>query len=201
MEEGVYRTLAKANEETLFTEKGSKFLGYAFPVATEEEIKEKLEELWSQHAKATHICYAWQLGANYESYRANDDGEPSNSAGMPIYGQIQSFELTNVLVASVRYYGGTKLGVGGLITAYKNSAKLALEASHIIIKEVTAQVKLSFGYDKLSVVERLIEQNQLEVIDRKMEMNCDFVLEYPIKDEVKIKDIFNGLYGVDADFN
>ena len=171
-------------------------MGYAFPVATEEEIKEKLEDLWAQHAKATHICYAWQLGVDYGHYRANDDGEPPNSAGMPIYGQIQSFEVTNVLVASVRYYGGTKLGVGGLITAYKTSAKLALEASRIITRQVMVTLKLHFTYDKISAVERTLEQNQISVLDRRMEMDCTFLVIIPLRNKKDILEIFNSIYGV-----
>ena len=129
-----YKTIEFPSEEILFKEKGSKFFGYAFPVTTEEAIKEHLEILKKQHHTARHWCYAWQLGKSYELYRANDDGEPSNSAGMPIYGQLQSFELTNILLVVVRYFGGTKLGVGGLIQAYKTTAQWALEASEIIEK-------------------------------------------------------------------
>src|SRR5690606_187361 len=138
--------------EVLFKEKGSKFLGYAFPVTSEEQVKTHLEELKKQHHSARHWCYAWQMGKNYDSYRANDDGEPSNSAGMPIYGQIQSFELTNVLVVVVRYFGGVKLGVGGLIQAYKTSAQLALEASEIIEKTIDAEYIVQCEYKDLNKV-------------------------------------------------
>src|SRR5699024_6536149 len=103
-----------------------------------------LEKVREEHHKARHVCYAWQLGKKYDRYRANDDGEPSNSAGMPIYGQIQSFEVTNILVVSVRYFGGVKLGVGGLITAYKTSAKLALEASDIHTETIDVDFRISF---------------------------------------------------------
>src|SRR5699024_1705248 len=103
--------------EGLYKAKGSKFYSYAFPVKDETEVEQALVELKEKHHKARHFCYAWQLGRNYDHYRANDDGEPSNSAGMPIYGQLQAFEVTDILVVSVRYFGGTKLGVGGLITA------------------------------------------------------------------------------------
>src|SRR5690625_2478819 len=100
-----YRTITKPSPETLYREKGSRFLGFAFPVTNEDQIKEHLDALKKEHHSARHWCYAWQLGKGYEHYRANDDGEPSNSAGMPIYGQIQAFDLTNVLVVSVRYFG------------------------------------------------------------------------------------------------
>ena len=131
----IYKTITKPSKETLFKDKNSKFYGYAFPVNNEENIKSSLEFLRKKHYGARHFCYSWQLGVESVRYRANDDGEPTNSAGMPIYGQIQSFELTNILVVSVRYFGGTKLGVGGLINAYRSSARLALESS--IIEEKT----------------------------------------------------------------
>jgi len=119
-----YKTIRNPVEEILFKEKGSKFIGFGFSVDDESEAKKYLENLWQKYPDATHICYAYRLGVNGEIYRANDDGEPSGSAGLPIYNQIISKEITNVLVASVRYYGGTKLGVSGLIKAYKLSAQM-----------------------------------------------------------------------------
>lgn len=107
MQKESYKTIAKASPKFILKEKGSKFLGRAFPIKSEEDAQSILEELWREHPKATHICYAWQLGTDYDQYRANDDGEPTHSAGMPIYHQIQSFELTQVLVVVIRYYGGT----------------------------------------------------------------------------------------------
>lgn len=128
-----YKTIDLPTEEVLFKEKHSKFFGYVFPIRTEEEVKPILDAIKKQHHSARHWCYAWQLGVeNQIQYRANDDGEPNNSAGMPIYGQIQSFEITNVLVIVVRYFGGIKLGVGGLISAYKNTAQMALEQADIV---------------------------------------------------------------------
>ena len=118
-----YKTIEIPSKETLFKDRNSKFYGYAFPVANEDAVKSYLELLRKKHHTARHFCYAWQLGIESIRYRANDDGEPSNSAGMPIYGQIQSFEVTNILVVSVRYFGGIKLGVGGLINAYRSSAR------------------------------------------------------------------------------
>jgi len=129
-----YKTISKPSEEVLFKEKNSKFFGYAFPITTEDEAKTHIEELKKKHHQARHWCYAWQTGKeeNELHFRANDDGEPSNSAGMPIYGQIQSFDVTDILVVVVRYFGGVKLGVGGLIQAYKTAAQLALENSRIV---------------------------------------------------------------------
>ena len=127
-----YLTIAAASLPVLFKEKNSKFFGYAFPVTSEDEIKFHLEKLRKQHFGAGHFCYAFQLGTDTISFRANDDGEPSNTAGMPIYGQIQSFGLTNVIVVVVRFFGGVKLGVGGLISAYKTAAQMAIPQPALI---------------------------------------------------------------------
>ena len=121
-----YKTIAHSTESVVFKERKSKFYGYAFPILHEQEVKPLLQRIKESHTAANHVCYAWQIGAQNVSYRANDDGEPNNSAGLPIYGQIQSFEVTNILVAIARVFGGTKLGVGGLIGAYKNTALLTL---------------------------------------------------------------------------
>lgn len=172
MEKDTFKTLVKPGEETLFKEKGSKFYGYAFPVKDEENIKDTLEEIKARHHSARHWCYAWQLGTEKTRYRANDDGEPSNSAGMPIYGQIQSFELTNVLVIVVRYFGGTKLGVGGLIQAYKTSAQLALEASEIIEKTIDTHFLIEFEYKDMSHVMRVIKEKNLNLLHQEMGMSC-----------------------------
>ena len=136
-------------EGVLFKERKSKFYGYTFPIESEDAVKPILEELRKRHPSANHVCYAWQLGVTDIRYRANDDGEPNNSAGMPIYGQIQSFDVTNVLVAVVRIFGGTKLGVGGLISAYKETAKMALENSMITEKVLTQQITLVFEYSEM----------------------------------------------------
>jgi uncharacterized YigZ family protein len=135
-EKDTYRTLATPSEEVLFKEKNSKFFGLAFPVTNEEEVKNILTEIKKAHFSARHWCYAYQIGTEKIQYRANDDGEPNNSAGMPIYGQIQSFDVTNVLVIVVRYFGGVKLGVGGLISAYNTAAQMALENATIIEKTI-----------------------------------------------------------------
>ena len=148
--EDVYKTIEAPSKETLFKEKGSKFFGYAFPVASEDAVKETLEILRKKHHTARHFCYAYQLGIEKIRFRANDDGEPNNSAGMPIYGQIQAFEVTNILIVSVRYFGGTKLGVGGLMSAYKLSAQMALEASDILEKTINITYTLTFNYDLMN---------------------------------------------------
>ena len=191
-----YKTITQPSKEGLFKDRGSKFYGYAFPVSNEEEIKEKIELLKKQHYNARHWCYAWQLGKNYDHYRANDDGEPSNSAGMPIYGQLQSFNVTNVLVVVVRYFGGTKLGVGGLIKAYKNGAKLALENSNIIDKTINEEFLIKFEYPEMNTVMRIIKDENISIINQKLELNCEFIISIRKKEAEKVFDIFDNTYKV-----
>ena len=186
----------QASKEGLFKDRGSKFYGYAFPVTNEEEIKEKIELLKKQHYNARHWCYAWQLGENYDHYRANDDGEPSNSAGMPIYGQLQSFNVTNVLVVVVRYFGGTKLGVGGLIKAYKNGAKLALENSIIIHKTIDEEFLIKFEYPEMNAIMRIIKDENISIINQKMELDCEFIISIRKKEAIRIFKIFENTYKV-----
>ncbi|MCL6265646.1 IMPACT family protein [Flagellimonas myxillae] len=176
MEADVYRTLEKPSAEILFKDRKSKFFGYAFPIDSEAQVKPLIEALRKQHHTANHVCYAWQLGTQKVLYRANDDGEPNNSAGMPIYGQIQSFEVTNVLVAVARIFGGTKLGVGGLIQAYRMAAQMALENATIIEKIVTSHFQLDFDYPQMDQVMRAIKQKNLAIISQKMEMGCTVVI-------------------------
>ena len=150
-----------------------------------------------KHYSARHFCYAWQLGVESLRYRANDDGEPSNSAGMPIYGQIQSFELTNILVVSVRYFGGTKLGVGGLINAYRSSAKLALESSIIEEKTIDIYFQLNFEYNLMSKVLRIIKENSININNQKLELNCELIISVRKSNSNKIFKIFDSLYKVE----
>jgi uncharacterized YigZ family protein len=191
-----YKTIANPSEEVLFKEKSSKFFGYAFPVSTQEEIKTHLEHLKKQHFGAVHFCYAYQIGTEKIEFRANDDGEPSNSAGMPIYGQIQSFEITNILIVVVRYFGGTKLGVGGLITAYKTTAQMALEVSEIIDKTIDVIFKITFDYKNINKVMRIIKEKKLIVISQKMELDCEIEITTRKKNAEEIFDIFKGLFEI-----
>lgn len=192
-----YHTILKAGKETLFKEKGSKFYGYAFPVTTEDEIRDALEDLKKKHHTARHFCYAWQLGQEYEHYRANDDGEPNNSAGMPIYGQLQAYDVTNILVVSVRYFGGTKLGVGGLIQAYKTSAQLALEASKIKKLTINEQFILKFEYPEMNTVMRIIKDENLKIEHQKMELSCEIEISVRKKEAQRIFEIFENTYKVE----
>ena len=171
-----YKTILKPSEEVLYKDKGSKFYGYAFPLKAVEEYKGIIEKLKQKHSSAGHFCFAYQYGIETPYYRASDDGEPSNSAGMPIYGQLQAFEVTNVLVVVVRYFGGTKLGVGGLISAYKTTAKLSLEASAIKQMDILIAFKLSFEYKDLSQVMRIIKKQQLVLKSQQLEMECEVVV-------------------------
>ncbi|TLF44011.1 IMPACT family protein [Maribacter aurantiacus] len=172
-----YKSVDTPGEEVLFKERKSKFYGYTFPIESEEAVKPILEELRKRHSMVNHICYAWQLGVKDIRYRANDDGEPNNSAGMPIYGQIQSFGVTNILVAVVRIFGGTKLGVGGLISAYKETAKMALDNSIIMEKVLTQHIILVFEYSEMDTVMRFIKKHQLDIVDQKLHLYCEIVLK------------------------
>ena len=196
-ENDTYKTLAAPSEETLFKEKNSKFFGYAYPVSNEDEVKQILEDLRKQHHSARHWCYAFQLGTNKIQYRANDDGEPNNSAGMPIYGQIQSFDVTNVLVVVVRYFGGVKLGVGGLISAYRTSAQMALEASDIVDRTIDVHYKIKFGYQNMNKVMRVIKEKNLDIVSQKMEMDCEIVISTRKKNAPMVHEAFINLYEIE----
>ena len=165
-----YTTIAQATEEILFKEKSSKFFGYAFPIQSEEEVKPIIDQLRKLHPHAVHYCYAYQIGTEKISSRANDDGEPSNTAGAPIYGQIQSFGLTNLLLVVVRIFGGIKLGVGGLITAYKTTAQLVLEEAEIIEKTIDIHFLISFDYKNMNKVMRVIKEKKLDIVTQSMEL-------------------------------
>jgi len=197
LETDSYKTLASASEEVLYKEKNSKFFGYAFPVHSEEEVKNIIDDLKKQHFSARHWCYAYQLGTTKIQYRANDDGEPNNSAGMPIYGQIQSFEVTNVLVVVVRYFGGVKLGVGGLISAYKTAAQMALEISDIVEKTINIHYLIRFDYKNMNKVMRVIKEKNLDIVSQKMEMSCEIEIATRKKNAEMVFDIFSNLFEVE----
>ncbi|MCH2032944.1 MAG: YigZ family protein [Tenacibaculum sp.] len=198
-EKDTYKTLVNPSEETLFKDRNSKFFGYAFPVSTEDDIKNCLDELKKKHPNAGHHCYAWQLGTEKIRFRANDDGEPSNSAGQPIYGQIQAFDITNVLIVSVRYFGGTKLGVGGLINAYRTSAKMALEESDIVEKTIDVHFKITFGYDMMNKVQQVIKKNQLDILNQKLELNCEYIISVRKNESSAIFELFTNMFKVEIE--
>ena len=195
-ENDLYKTIDFPSEEVLLKEKNSKFFGYAIPVTSEEDVKENLERLRKEHFSARHWCYAYQIGTEKIQYRANDDGEPNNSAGMPIYGQIQSFEVTNVLVVVVRYFGGVKLGVGGLISAYKTAAQMALENSEIVERTINKHFIISFGYAHMNKVMRIIKEKNLQIVSQKMEMDCEIEISIRKKNVQNLLDTFESLYEI-----
>jgi uncharacterized YigZ family protein len=180
-----YRTIT-APTQSQYRVLGSRHLGYAIPVREEEEVKEHIDALWKEHHNATHVCYAWRLGWDYSRYRINDDGEPSGTAGKPIFGQIQSAELTNVLIAVVRYYGGTKLGTGGLIDAYKTTAKLCIDHALIEERPVMDRYLLTFGYSDMPQIMKVLKDLDMEknTMITEIECNIDFNLSMIRADEL-----------------
>lgn len=172
-----YLTLA-GKSEGVFKELGSKFLCFAFPVKTEEDIKTELGALRKQYFDATHHCYAWVLGKDATHFRANDDGEPNHSAGDPILGQIRSHQLTDILIVVVRYFGGTKLGVGGLIKAYKAGAALAIEENQIIREWVKVSFDLQFPYPSMNEVMKVVKAHELDIVSQEMGLDCKIKLSF-----------------------
>ncbi len=192
-----YKTISKPTKNILFKDKNSKFIGFAFPVLNETEIKHHIDNLKKEHHAARHWCYAYQLGTETMTYRANDDGEPNNSAGMPIYGQIQSFELTNVLLVVVRYFGGIKLGVGGLINAYKTTAQLTLEASKITEKTININYAITCEYKNLNTVMRIIKEKNLNITNQQLELKCLIHISVRKKEAQSVFESFNHLYEIE----
>lgn len=174
-----YLTLESLSEG-LYKEKGSKFIGYAVPCFSEQEAREFLQEWRKSHHQSRHVCYAYRFGLKKDVFRANDDGEPSNSAGAPILGQIQSFDLTNVLIGVVRYFGGTKLGVGGLIQAYRTAAREAVLNGNIIEKQVFENIQISFSYAEMPEVMSFIKQNQLSITKQDFGETCRLEAALPL---------------------
>lgn len=171
LEKDSYKTIDVAVEAILFKEKKSKFYGYAFPMEEENQLPPVIAKLQKKYPKAVHFCYAYQLGVVTKRFRINDDGEPNNTAGMPIYGQIQSFELTNIAVVIVREFGRTKLGVGGLISAYKTTAQNTLNSCTIITKQCTTNYQLQFAYSFLSKVLKITKNTKAKIISKTLETN------------------------------
>jgi uncharacterized YigZ family protein len=173
-----YKTIA-APTTSLFKDRGSKFLGYSFPVSNTDEAKLRLNEVKKEHPKATHHCFAYRLGIDGLSFRASDDGEPSGSAGRPILGQIDSAEYTNVMVVVVRYYGGTMLGVPGLINAYKTAAAEALQQAESIEKWMTQRVEITMDYNAMSEVLYLLKQCEAEIVKQDLQLFCTIIADIP----------------------
>ena len=191
-----YRTILQQSEEVLFKEKNSKFYGISFPIKNEAEVKQHLENLKKQHHAARHWCYAYQLGTDDIKYRANDYGEPSNSWGMPIYGQIQSFNVTNILVVVIRYFGGVKLGVGGLINAYRTSAQMALDSSKIVKQTINVNYLISFDYKNMNKVMGIIKEKNLNIVNQKLELDCEIQISVRKKEAESIFKTFKQLFEI-----
>lgn len=166
-----YLTVSKS-VESIYKEKGSKFLSFLYPVTSVEEVKEYLTQLKKKYYDATHHCYAYIIGYDKETFRMNDDGEPSSTAGKPIYGQLQSNDLTNVLLVVVRYFGGTKLGVSGLIKAYKESSAECIALAEIVEKQVKHKYIIYFAYEDMNVVMNILKQNNAEQKNQIFDLNC-----------------------------
>ncbi len=180
-----YSTIQK-NSEGSYKEKGSKFLAFAFPVTNEEDVKIRVEELKKKYFDARHHCFAWVLGADKNRFRAFDDGEPNHSAGDPILGQIRSKDLTNVLVVVVRYFGGVKLGVGGLIQAYRTAAREALQKAIIVQEDVTEKFYLKYSFDATPQVMKLIKEFDLQIFQQ----NFDTCVNMEVEVKLKMKNDF-----------
>ena len=187
MEEDKYRTV-KAIAEGLYKEKGSRVISFIYPVKTEEEVKDILTEIKTKYYDARHHCYAYCLGANRERFRANDDGEPSSTAGKPILGQIVSNDLSNVLVVVVRYFGGIKLGVSGLIQAYRDAAANAILHAEIVERTVDEEIRIRFTYVVMNDVMKVLKEEEPEVLSRNFEMECEMTLSIRQKDMPRLKE-------------
>jgi uncharacterized YigZ family protein len=185
MFEDTYKTIAKPSEGS-YSEKRSKFLAYAFPVQNEQEVKQRLAEIQKKHWDARHHCYAYILGPHKDAYRQNDNGEPSGTAGRPIYGQLLSKDLTNTLVIVVRYFGGIKLGVSGLQNAYKVAAKEALDAAVIEERTIQEQYRVVFEYVKMNDIMQILKDPEIQVIDRQSDMRCTYTISVRQRDADRI---------------
>jgi uncharacterized YigZ family protein len=189
-----YKTISKPVTDALLKIKGSKFYGLLFPVKLEEEVKKYIKQSEELYPQATHYCYAFRLGIKGETYRANDNGEPSGTAGLPIYNQLLSSEITNVLLIVVRYFGGTKLGVGGLIKAYKESAQHTIEQTEIITKELSEQYQLLFEYSHQSSVMTLLKKLDIDILSSDFSEKCNLLIEIPMRKKELFFEKFNSLF-------
>lgn len=193
--EDTYKTIA-APAEGLFKDKGSKFIAYAFPVTSEDEIKDIVQTIKKEHHSARHHCYAWRLGYEKNLFRANDDGEPSSTAGKPILGQIQSFVLTDILIVVVRYFGGTLLGVSGLINAYKTAAFEAINQAEIIEKLVEKRIVVEFDYGVMNDVMKVFKDEKLPQFNPVFDLNCRIATSIRLSDLERIGGCLTKIEGV-----
>ena len=195
-----FQTIKSPVDNVLLKEKGSKFLGFAFPVSSEMDVKKSLEKIREEHPKATHHCYAFRPGISGENYRANDDGEPNGTAGLPIYNQLLANNLTNILLIVVRYYGGTKLGVSGLVKAYKESAKLTLEEAEIITKELETQIEIQFHFEQQNIIFTMLNKFGAKILDFISEENCKIFANIKLAEKEQITAQLSEIQHVTFDF-
>ncbi len=191
-----YSTIEKPSVAE-FKDRGSKFIAYAFPISDVVEFKEKLAALKKEHPKAVHHCFAYRIGLDGMNYRVSDDGEPSGTAGRPILGQIDSKQLTNLLIIVVRYFGGTLLGVPGLINAYKTAAALSLEATSIIQKPVLVNYRLQFDYTQMNEVMKVVKQFDCMVLKQETQLFCSLEIGVPKNRQEEVLDKLKDLRGVE----
>jgi uncharacterized YigZ family protein len=196
MAQDTYLTLASVPEPAVFKDRKSKFIAYAFPVNHFTDVKNHLENLKKEHHSARHWCYAYRIGLENVDERANDDGEPSNSAGMPILNQIRAKNLTGTLVVVVRYFGGVKLGVGGLINAYKNATQMVLEQAEIIEKIRKKNLQITFDYSDMNKVMRVVKEHQLEIVQQNLSEKGQMTLAIRLDDFDTIFDKFSKIHTI-----
>lgn len=189
-----YKTIA-VKESALFSDRGSKFLAYAFPIETAADFKGHLDDIKKEHPKATHHCFAYRLGQNKDQFRANDDGEPSGTAGRPILGQIDNLGLTNILIIVVRYFGGTLLGVPGLIHAYRSAAVAVLEKASILEKDMTTCYRIECDYTALNDIMHLLKQERITITEKNIGLYCDMVALVPVEKKDPLLKKLNTLPG------
>lgn len=190
----------ETSSEGLFKDKGSKFIARAFPIFNEEDVKPILDELRKEYYDARHHCYAYILNPDKSAYRTNDDGEPSGSAGKPIYGQLLSHDLTNILVVVIRYFGGTKLGIPGLINAYKSATKDAIDNNIIVQKTVKDVYSLKFEYPLMNVIMRFIKDEHLEALKNVFEISCYMEIAVRKTESERIFELMNNIYGLEVKY-
>lgn len=193
--EDTYRTISKPSEG-IFKDKGSKFISFAFPVISEDEIRDIIHSIKKEHHSARHHCYAWRLGYEKLLFRANDDGEPSSTAGKPILGQIQSHDLTNILIVVVRYFGGILLGTNGLINAYRNAATDAVNQAEIVERVVENQLLIEFGYGVMNEVMKVFKDEKLPQIDSQFDLQCRISTRVRLSDQIRISEELKKIEGL-----
>ena len=194
-----FLTLAE-DSQGLYKEKGSRFLSFAMPVSSTEDVKAKLQVLKKNYYDARHICYAYVLGKNGTVFRSNDDGEPSGSAGLPIYNQLLAHNLTNILVVIIRYYGGTKLGVSGLVKTYKESTKYTLEHAEIITKELETELEIQFKFSQQNIIFSLLNKFDAKVLNFDAQEDCTIIARLNLSEKEKISELLSEIQYVNFKF-